>query len=250
MAATGSATGAAATAATAGAGDTAGTAGAGATADAASGESGPGFRFVGGRVCLDFVATLGKRHTDPVERLPEPAALARWFGAARLLPPGAAVPQVGAAGLAQARVLREALNRLVRAAMDGEPYGRTDIAVLNRVAVLPDLAPQLAVGDRTGAGGPEVRWQHRGPVAGAALATVARDGVLLLGGPEAARVKECGNPACSLLFVDDSQARRRRWCSMERCGNLAKVAGYRARARRKDVPQPVGGAGPDEHLTQ
>ncbi|MEW1861652.1 ABATE domain-containing protein [Streptomyces sp. NPDC088194] len=237
-------------AATGTAGTTAGPAGAAGSAGAASGESGPGFRFVGGRVCLDFVATLGKRHTDPVERLPEPAALARWFGEAGLLPPGAAVPQVGAAGLTQARVLREALNRLVRAAMDGRPYGRTDIAVVNRVAVLPDLAPQLADGDRTGAGGPEVRWQHRGPVAGAALATVARDGVLLLGGPEAARVKECGNPACSLLFVDDSQARRRRWCSMDRCGNLAKVAGYRARARRKDAAAPAGGAGPEADLAR
>jgi predicted RNA-binding Zn ribbon-like protein len=241
MAATDAATG------TASATRTAGTAAG--SAGPPSGESGSGFRFVGGRVCLDFVATLGKRHTDPVERLPEPAALARWFGEAGLLPPGAAVPQVGAAGLTQARVLREALNRLVRAAMDGLPYGRTDIAVVNRVAVLPDLAPQLAVGDRTGAGGPEVRWQHRGPVAGAALATVARDGVLLLGGPEAARVKECGNPACSLLFVDDSQARRRRWCSMDRCGNLAKVAGYRARARRKDASRPAGDTGPGERFT-
>jgi predicted RNA-binding Zn ribbon-like protein len=204
----------------------------------ASGDGAADFRFVGGRVCLDFVATLGKRHTDPVERLPEPAALARWFGAAGLLPPGAAVPQVGAAGLTQARVLREALNRLVRAAMAGRAYNATDVAVVNRIAVMPDLAPQLAAGDGDGDGdgganGPGVRWQQRGPVAGAALATVARDGVLLLGGSEAAQVKECGNPACSLLFVDDSQARRRRWCSMDRCGNLAKVAGYRA--RRKDA---------------
>ncbi|WP_335972301.1 CGNR zinc finger domain-containing protein [Streptomyces sp. CA2R106] len=244
MATTGSAAGAAGGGRRGGGGaGGAGGGGASEVPDAASGESGPGFRFVGGRVCLDFVATLGKRHTDPVERLPEPAALARWFDAAGLLPTGAAAPQVGAAGLAQARVLREALNRLVRAAMAGRPYSRTDIAVVNRVAVLPDLAPQLAVGDQAAeAGGAEVRWQHRGPVAGAALATVARDGVLLLGGPVAGRVKECGNPVCSLLFVDDSQAGRRRWCSMERCGNLAKVAGYRARARRRDTAQEAGAA--------
>ncbi|SEG69777.1 Conserved protein containing a Zn-ribbon-like motif, possibly RNA-binding [Actinacidiphila yanglinensis] len=204
----------------------------------ASGESGTDFRFVGGRVCLDFVATLGMRHTEPVERLPEPASLARWFAEAGLLPTGALLPQVGAAGLAQARVLREALNRLVRAAMDGRAYGQTDIAVVNRVAVLPDLAPQLVAAGGDHAGGPGTRWQQRGPVAGAALATVARDGVLLLGGPGAARVKECGNPVCSLLFVDDSQARRRRWCSMDRCGNLAKVAGYRTRSRHRVEEEP------------
>jgi predicted RNA-binding Zn ribbon-like protein len=212
-------------------------------AKAAGGEGGTDFRFVGGRVCLDFVATLGKRHTGPVERLPGPAALARWFGEAGLLPPGAGVPQVGAGGLAQARVLREALYRLVRAAVDRRGYEPADVAVVNRIAALPDLAPQLVGADGAG-GGPEVRRQQRGPTAGAALATVARDGVLLLGGPQAARVKECGNPVCSLLFVDDSQAGRRRWCSMDRCGNLAKVAGYRARARRKDPEAAQGAGGP------
>jgi predicted RNA-binding Zn ribbon-like protein len=60
---------------------------------------------------------------------------------------------------------------------------------------------------------------------------VARDAVALVRGPLLERVKKCENPDCSLLFLDDSQARRRRWCSMERCGNLAKVAGYRSRSR-------------------
>ncbi|XES01156.1 CGNR zinc finger domain-containing protein [Streptomyces sp. S1D4-11] len=60
---------------------------------------------------------------------------------------------------------------------------------------------------------------------------MARDAVLLVGGPLLARVKECENPECSLLFLDDSQARRRRWCSMDRCGNLAKVV-------KLPVPQP------------
>ena len=73
-------------------------------------------------------------------------------------------------------------------------------------------------------------WTARQP-ARAALATVARDAVLLVRSPLLGRVKECENPDCSLLFLDDSQARRRRWCAMERCGNLAKVAGYRSRSR-------------------
>ncbi|WP_330324081.1 CGNR zinc finger domain-containing protein [Streptomyces pseudovenezuelae] len=50
-------------------------------------------------------------------------------------------------------------------------------------------------------------------------------------GPLLERVKECENPSCSLLFLDDSQARRRRWCSMDRRGNLAKIAGCRSRGR-------------------
>lgn len=177
------------------------------------------FPFVGGRPCLDFVATLGKRHATPKERLPDPAALARWLTEAELAV-GEEPAHVTTRDLADARVLREAVNRLVRTAMAGREPEAADVELVNDAAAKPDLAPQLG----------EARWTARHP-ARAALATVARDAVLLVGGPLIERVKECGNPGCSLLFLDDSQARRRRWCSMERCGNLAKVSGYRSRSR-------------------
>jgi len=177
------------------------------------------FPFLGGRPCLDFVATLGKRHAEPVERIPDPGALARWIAEAGLAVSKEPVP-VTARELAEARALREAVHRVVRAAMAGREPDPADVALVNEFAARPDLAPQLGT----------PRWTARQP-ARAALATVARDAVLLVGGPLLERVKECGNPDCSLLFLDDSQARRRRWCSMERCGNLAKVAGYRSRNR-------------------
>ncbi|MGW7819873.1 CGNR zinc finger domain-containing protein [Streptomyces puniciscabiei] len=181
------------------------------------------FPFLGGRPCLDFVATLGKRHATPVERIPDPAALARWITEAGLAAEDGPVA-VAVRDLAEARALREAVYRVLRAAMAGREPDEADVALVNGVAARPDLAPQL--GTR--------RWTARHP-ARAALATVARDAVLLAGGPLLERVKECGNPDCSLLFLDDSQARRRRWCSMERCGNLAKVAGYRSRNRVADT---------------
>ncbi|MFF4255635.1 CGNR zinc finger domain-containing protein [Streptomyces sp. NPDC001663] len=178
------------------------------------------FPFIGGRPCLDFAATLGRRHADtPLERIPDAAALARWFAEAELAADGEPV-RVTARELADARVLREALYRVVRASMAGREPEAADQQLINEAAARPDLAPQL---------GP-VRWTARQP-ARAALATVARDAVLLVSSPQLERVKECENPDCSLLFLDDSQARRRRWCSMERCGNLAKVAGYRSRSR-------------------
>ncbi|MFJ2828056.1 CGNR zinc finger domain-containing protein [Streptomyces sp. NPDC087263] len=190
----------------------------------------PAFPLIGGRPCLNFVATLGKRHGDtPLERLPDPAALARWIGEAGLYAGADDAPvHVTTGDLSYARTLREAVYRLVRTSMDGNPPDPDDITRVNEAAALPDLAPQLAAPDDGSA--PHLYWKAGHPGA-AALATVARDAVLLTGGPLPARVKECENPTCSLLFLDDSQARRRRWCSMDRCGNLAKVAGYRSRSR-------------------
>jgi predicted RNA-binding Zn ribbon-like protein len=182
--------------------------------------------LLGGRPSLNLVATLGRRHATPVERIPDAAALARWLVAAGLFP---TAPPVNDAHLAQARQLREAISSLVRSVMSGSPVGGEPLAIVNRHAVRPDVPPQLAVED----GKPIVTTPPRADVP-AALAAIARDAVRLLGGPHAARIKECEHPDCSLLFVDETQSGRRRWCSMDRCGNLVKTAGYRARRHSAD----------------
>ncbi|MEM7337131.1 MAG: CGNR zinc finger domain-containing protein [Actinomycetota bacterium] len=45
------------------------------------------------------------------------------------------------------------------------------------------------------------------------------------------RVRSCDHGACTIWFVDTSKAGRRRWCSMERCGNRAKAQRHYARQR-------------------
>jgi predicted RNA-binding Zn ribbon-like protein len=181
----------------------------------------PPFVLVGGRPSLNLVATRGRRHATPFERLPDAAALARWFVAAGVFP---AAPPVNEAHLVQARELREAISTLVRSVMSGRPVRGEPLATVNGYAVRPDLPPQLGVAD-----GRPIVTTPPGADVPSALAAIARDAVRLLGGPQAARIKECEHPDCSLLFVDETQSGRRRWCSMGRCGNLVKTAGYRAR---------------------
>ena len=94
------------------------------------------------------------------------------------------------------------------------------ISVLNASAAAPPLVPALLPG-----GGTTVV----APTAAAALATIARDAVDLFGGPLARRIRVCAAEDCGLLFVDASRPGRRRGCSMQRCGNLAKVRSHRAR---------------------
>ncbi len=42
-------------------------------------------------------------------------------------------------------------------------------------------------------------------------------------------IKACEGNACTLLFVDRTRGRARRWCSMAVCGNRAKQAAHRSR---------------------
>lgn len=130
--------------------------------------------------------------------------------------------------LVDARSLRDVLARLAVAAVDGRSPDGDDVDTLNLFAALPDVPPALP-GGRRRAGAARLRLAQ-------ALASVARDGVALFtatgfeAGDES-RLRRCQNPACGLVFVDDSRAGSRRWCSMQRCGNRAKVRAHRQRAR-------------------
>ncbi|MET7638263.1 CGNR zinc finger domain-containing protein [Streptomyces sp. NPDC005438] len=187
------------------------------------------FLFDPGALCLELLVTGGPGELAVFETLHRPTDLADWLGRSRLgLDPErvAVTPEQ----LHQARQLRDHLWELARSRVRGHTPPATPLRVLNEVAAQPPLAPRLTPeGTRD--------WAH--PLDGArALATVARDAVTLFTGPYRHRIRQCGAEDCSLLFVDVSRPGRRRWCSMERCGNRHKVRALRARREREE------GAGP------
>lgn len=47
------------------------------------------------------------------------------------------------------------------------------------------------------------------------------------------RIRKCEHPECRLYYVDTSKPGRRRWCSMELCGNRKKAAEFYARKKKK-----------------
>jgi predicted RNA-binding Zn ribbon-like protein len=72
------------------------------------------------------------------------------------------------------------------------------------------------------------------PDADSLLAAVARDAVDLFTDPVArSQLRRCEGENCSLVYLDTSRGRRRRWCSSEVCGNRERVA----RHRRRTGPQ-------------
>jgi predicted RNA-binding Zn ribbon-like protein len=175
------------------------------------------FHWKSGRLCLDFVATVGERWRRSFERLCTPQDLARWIvGTGMLDTP----PSVTGSQLAAGRTLREAINRLARPGIEPEPGDREE---LNRWAARAPLAPQLTAGGK-------LVWVADRPIA-ATFAAIAHDAVDLLSGPLAGRIRECGAADCALLFVDTSRPGRRRWCSTEGCGNRVRTRAYRQRRK-------------------
>ncbi|BBX65965.1 hypothetical protein MSAS_51390 [Mycobacterium saskatchewanense] len=45
-------------------------------------------------------------------------------------------------------------------------------------------------------------------------------------------IKRCAGPACTLVFLDKTKTRARRWCSMAVCGNRAKQSAYREKLKQ------------------
>ena len=168
-----------------------------------------------------MLASVGSRSGASFERWRSAQDLARWCVEAGLLDQ---TPAVDEADLASARALREALYRIVQARRVERVPERGDIDLLNAWAARPPPAPQL---------GPDGCSKRQMPheALETALSAIARDAIDLLTGPQVGRIRECAEDTCSVLFVDASRPGKRRWCSMNRCGNKVKKAAFRNRKR-------------------
>ena len=128
---------------------------------------------------LEFLATLGDRPAQRIERLPEAADLSRWLTEAGL----AESPAVSGAALNDARELREATYRVLNCARAGNRPPASELALLNEWARRPTSAPQVGRDFKRTSVGPDA-------VTGA-LAGLARTSVELITRPELKRVRNC-----------------------------------------------------------
>lgn len=118
--------------------------------------------------------------------------------------------------------LRSAIATSATRASRGEGPTGEDVDVINLYAATPDIPPSLAGGTRQ-AGRSRAR-------AGQALSEMARQAVELFSAEQVDRIRECSADDCAIVFYDESRSNNRRWCSMQRCGNRAKVRAHRAKS--------------------
>ena len=161
---------------------------------------------------------LGSASLDFASAAPgEPAAIVRAVGAMLSVEPALAPED-----LTGAFRLAEALSRAFAAAARGIPIADRDVATINSHA--SDDLPFLRLGPE----GKAARIAFD-PIR-AALAELARDGIETIA-RDRERLRVCAGADCGRVFLDRSRGKPRRWCSMQGCGNRAKVASFRRRAR-------------------
>ncbi|MES9851732.1 MAG: CGNR zinc finger domain-containing protein [Candidatus Thiodiazotropha sp. L084R] len=176
------------------------------------------FVFLGNNPAVDFVNTEVIMRGQRVDLLPTAEDLARWAESANLpldLP-------VSQKSFTDALVLRNALSKIFSARIDGQQGTQQVLDTINRHLLRYTTHQVLTIKENKYVLVPD---NSKLKVA-MLLEYLAHTGATLLTSNQAKQLKRCSNPDCILLFVDTSRSRKRRWCSMETCGNRAKVSGH------------------------
>ncbi len=198
----------------------------------------PQFELQAGVLCLDFVNTLDDRPSEePRELLTSYADLVRFAEdtgvvspevAGELVSNGNDDPNSAEQALREARALREAIHDVVWARIKKHPAPPSSFAELNRH--LQEMLRHL----RLVPGGRHFEWQfEESSTLESILWPIARSAADLLASDQVQFIRACSSKSCQWLFLDTSKNHRRRWCSMQVCGNRTKVRRFYARQRRQ-----------------
>ncbi len=171
------------------------------------------FHLVGGRLCLDFLNTANwnKLGTVATEKLESEADITRWCRAIGKIE--YIQPQFDDALLESLQEFRALLRHIFLSVINKGKLTNSDLKALNLAG--SHLSNSiLCIHENS------IRFD---PTVSLKQIVLFSAVPILTSQSEITRVKMCGGDNCGWLFLDESKNRRRRWCSMEMCGNREKA---------------------------
>jgi predicted RNA-binding Zn ribbon-like protein len=209
-------------------------------------EHGPPAVFIADSLGLDFLNSVATPIDTPVDWLDSGDGLLKWLAQAKLVPPEAlaelkarAMPRELDKVADRARTLREWFRGFVRKHM-GRPLtakALQELGPLNGLLERDETFSQIARHRDSNGGGDghrlELRAMRRWHSPEALLLPIGEILAKFVCEEDFADIKACEGQSCTLLFVDHTRRRARRWCSMAICGNRAKQAAHRGRLKKK-----------------
>ena len=183
--------------------------------------SGIPFQFIGNAVSLDLLNTQVLFEGQLVDLLAERERLAEWL---QNVPQAPALDAWSEAEIKSLYALRDSIRNVLKALANKVQAASGDLDTLNA-----HLAAHCASAKLTQtATGFAIETSVEAVTPRDFLASVASDVARLATQDDTRRLKTCAHPDCVLVFHDTSKSGRRRWCSMETCGNRSKAATFRA----------------------
>lgn len=201
----------------------------------------PPAQFLADSPGLDFLNSIATPLDVPVDWISNGRDFLAWLEQAGFVPKSVlagiartAMPGELDAIAAQARALREWFRGFVKKHA-GKPVKRTALAELGPLNQLLSRDEEFwQIGAREGDdanGALDLRIERRWRSSDMLLLPIARAMAEAVTECDFTYVRACEGSVCTLYFVDRTRGRARRWCSMSVCGNRAKQAARRGRAR-------------------
>ncbi len=192
------------------------------------------FEWSGSNPAADFVNTLDERlSSSPVERLDSYEALVEFTRQAQLVDNNTATRLLKSGGdrniseiYSAALQLRAAVFDVLLALSAGTKPSADPVSIIENAIRRAYEARRLTLGDSN------LTWSWRDPTGPARpLWELALAIESLLLSTDIQRIKKCTASDCGTIFIDNSKAGSRRWCSMSDCGNRSKVRKFRSSHR-------------------
>ena len=188
-------------------------------------------KLVGGNPALDFANIVAWDDDQPLaERLRNYEMLLDWARYAGVLSEddqaalrqaAAREPELAHEVLEEAIALRGAIHRIGAAVAGGREPQPHDMDQFNAALARAMSHSRLSRDDE----GYAWAWDEA-PALERPLWPLVRAMADLLASGQLGRLRECQGDRCGWLFIDSSKSGRRRWCTMEDCGNRAKARRY------------------------
>ena len=197
------------------------------------------FDLVGGALCLDFANTAGAlRTSQPRDYLKNYSGVLHWAQQTGVLNKTQALnlekntqhgPGEREQAWRRALELRTAIYEIFSAVAARKTAPANGLDILNG-ELLESAAKTRIVRGKSGF---DLQLVPEECGLLIPLHAVARDAARLLTSHHLKEVRECGAPACSWLFLDQTRNHSRRWCDMTICGNRMKQVRLRRSRRRR-----------------
>ena len=194
--------------------------------------------FVGDSAALDFLNSIAAPRTVEFEWLASGADVLDWMVQSGLSredeisilrqPRHRSSLDLSAKGI---RAFREEFRAFVCSVSEEKkvPDDHPMIERVNRLMQAGDQSLHLVSNNPDG-GGFGLKIIHRMQTAKDLLPRIAAACAEFIAEADFTNVRRCQGSGCTLFFRDVSKNHKRRWCSMEVCGNRAKAAAYRKRS--------------------
>ena len=198
--------------------------------------------FIADSLGLDFLNSIATPVDTPIDWLDSGDGLLKWLAQAKLVPADAldemkarAMPGELDKVADQARALREWFRGFVRKHMGRPltPKALHELGPLNRLLERDEAFSQISRHHDGDGGHLELRVIRRWRSPESLLLPIGEAMAKFVCEEDFADLKACEGHRCTLVFVDRTRRRARRWCSMAICGNRAKQAAHRKRLKSR-----------------